>query len=555
MRTYLSLDFLDRKAFQPQEAEHPELVSRPNILIIVADDLGYTDLGVFGSEITTPNLDALAREGTIFTNFYVSPNCSPTRAMLLSGTDSHLAGLGNMSELIAQNQQGQPGYEGHLSFRVASLAELLGDAGYHTYMTGKWHLGLEETTSPAARGFEKSFALLDGGAGHFDMTPQVGPGKAKYRENGKLLDSLPRNFYSTKFYAEKMIEYIDSSIKDKRPFFGYLAFTAVHFPLQAPPASIAKYSGKYNEGYEVLHSRRLSQLKKLGLIPENLESSYSRALDEPAWDELSNEQKSRESRVMEIYAAMIDDLDVYTGKVINYLKNIGEFDNTFIVFLSDNGAEGHRFDVLNNWVNECCDNDYENMGAANSYLWYGPNWAGASVGPWRMYKGFTSEGGIRAPAFVHYPKLAGGKVNASFITVMDVMPTLLEVARVKHPGTQYRGKQVLPMKGQSMLPVLQGITETVHEPDYVMGWELFGKKAIRQGNWKLLQEPAQIDFWKKRNPVLQPYDWQLFNLENDPSELTDVSGQNPEKLKEMIMLWDHYQQENEIIIPNQVNGY
>ena len=530
---------------------------QPNILFIVADDLGYTDLGAYGSEIETPNLDNLARNGVLFSNFYVAPTCSPTRAMLLSGVDNHPAGMGSMYREIAPNQAGKPGYEEELNTRVATIAELLTDAGFHTYMTGKWHLGYETDNSPAARGFERSFASLAGGAGHLDMLPIVGPGKAPYREDQNIVDELPEDFYSSRFFTRKLIEYIESNRGDNRPFFGYLAYTAVHWPLQAPAASIEKFKGRYDNGYDDLHERRVTRLKELGLIAEDIES-FPRLTEERPWDELTSEQQRREARLMEVYAAMVSDIDVYVGELITYLKSIDEFDNTFIVFMSDNGAEGHpvgtSIGAVSRWVDACCDNSIDNMGNRDSFLWTGANWARASVGPWRMFKGFTSEGGIRAPAFVHYPELGGGNVNQELLTVLDVLPTVLELTGIRHPGTRYKDRDISPLMGKSMLPVLRGEAETVHSADDAIGWELFGKTAIRQGNWKIIQEPGG-DFWSARNPLEENYAWQLFNLAEDPSELHDLAAENPQKLQEMIVLWNQYAKDNRVIIPNQVMGY
>jgi arylsulfatase len=520
--------------------------TRPNILLIVADDLGYTDLGVLGGEIGTPNLDALARSGILFTNFHAAATCSPTRAMLLSGTDHHLAGLGNMAESLTENQRERRGYEGHLSFRVASLAELLRDAGYHTYMTGKWHLGLDEQTSPAARGFEKSFVLLEGGGGHFsDLGLTREP--AHYREDGRLTE-LPSEFYSTKFYAERLIEYLDSNHDDGRPFFAYLAFTAPHWPLQAPDASIAKYRGRYDEGYDRLHAQRMERFKQLGVVPHDIEP-FPRLPDEPPWEELGAEERRIEARKMEVYAAMVHDVDVYVGKVIDYLEHSGQRDNTLIIFLSDNGAEGHRLNIgwpeLAEWVKECCDNSLENMGRPDSYIYYGPNWARVSTGPYRMFKGFTAEGGIRVPAFVSHPALANRAPYTGFASVMDVMPTLLELAGVRHPGTSYKGRRIEPMRGVSLLPVLLDPAHEAHAADYVMGWELFGKRALRRGHWKVVFEPEP--YWSGR--------WQLYNLADDPAELHDLAAEHPEKLLDLTMLWEQYATETGVVLPATTSPY
>ena len=378
--------------------------SRPNVLLIVVDDVAFNDLSLFGSEIRTPNIDALAREGVFLTNFHVSPNCSPTRAMLFSGTDSHNAGLGNMFEDLAPNQAGNPGYEGYLNFQVAALSELFLEAGYNTYMTGKWHLGLTRETSPAARGFEKSFAPLQGGAGAFgNMLPIIGPGKALYRVNGEQLDTLPEDFYSTKFYTELMQEYIGADLDNGKPFFAYLSYTSPHWPLQAPQESIARYKGVYDAGYDVLADQRLQNLKDRGLVDADVEP-FPRLLDERPWDELTPEEQRYQAKIMEIYAAMVDDVDVYIGRMIDYLKEIGEYENTVIFFMSDNGPEGHAmektFPEVAVWADECCDNSYENIGNADSYVWLGPNWARAGNTPLRMFKGLYQPGrGTRPSVF------------------------------------------------------------------------------------------------------------------------------------------------------------
>jgi len=534
---------------------------RPNILLIVADDLGYTDLGVYGGEIGTPNLDSLAREGTIFTRFYTSPMCSPTRAMLLTGMDNHLTGLGNLVERLADNQKGQPGYEGRLNSRVVTLAELLADAGYRTYMTGKWHLGSANAgADPSQRGFSRSFALLDSGASYFNnMLPLMGPGKAEYSDNGVLLDSLPENFYSTRFYAEKMIEYLTQDANDDSPFFAYLAFTAPHFPLQAPVESIAKYQGAYDDGYDALHAQRLKRLQDMGLVATDIEP-FPRSLTEQAWEDLSPQSQAAESRKMEIYAAMIDDLDHYVGKVIEYLKRQGEYDNTVIFFMSDNGAEGHLhkhgLGPLAGWAKQCCDNSFENLGKADSYVMLGPNWVRAAVAPFRMFKGFTSEGGIRAPAFVHFPSQIGvGETSSALVTVTDIMPTLLQLADVEHPGSDYKGRDLLPIQGKSMLAMLRNETDTVHGEDFSMGWELLGKRAIRKGDWKIIWETSHVDWWESRDLGIKRDEWQLYNLATDPAELMDLSHKEPEQLARMIELWESYARENGVVIPDKARGY
>ncbi len=528
----------------------PASDDRPNLLLIVADDLAYTDLGVYGGEIGTPHLDALARGGVMFTDFYAASTCSPTRAMLLSGTDNHLAGLGTMAGDHVGGQLGAPGYETYLNFRVASLAELLRDAGYRTYLSGKWHLGVEDRVGPAARGFERSFALLGGGGGHFSDLGLF-PGSAQYRDDGRPVE-LPADFYSTRFYAERMIDYLDAGRVDGRPFFGYLAFTAPHWPLQAPAASIERFRGRYDGGYDALHDSRMARLVELGLIDEDVEP-HPGVAGEPAWDELSASEQRLEARKMEIYAAMVHDLDTYVGRVVDHLKAIGEYENTFIFFLSDNGAEGHRvarvWPQVRDWIAECCDNSFDNLGGGDSYVDYGPMWARAGVGPFRMYKGFVNEGGIRVPAIASLPgRAVAGTVHRELATVMDVMPTLLELAGAAHPaegGGRYRGREVLPMQGRSLWPVLTGEAASVHGDEPVVGWELFGRRAVRQGDWKLV--------W-----TTEPHgsaDWELFHLATDPGEIRDLSTVHPERKRALLELWDAYVIDNGVVVSTEPIPY
>jgi arylsulfatase A-like enzyme len=514
--------------------------SRPNILLIVVDDLGYADLGVFGGEINTPNIDALASEGMLLTNFHTASVCSPTRSMLLSGTDNHLAGQGNMAEAMADNQKGKPGYEGYLNFRIASLPSLLKDANYRTYMAGKWHLGLEQETSPYARGFDRSFALLDGGAGHFtDLGIDIDKKTASYREDNELV-SLPEDFYSTRSYTDKLIEYISSGQDDDQPFFAYLAYTAPHWPLQAPTASIEKYKGKYDAGYDVIHAHRIKRMQEKGLIPANVDIA-PRLPGESAWEDLSNDQKKYEARMMEIYAAMVDDIDVNIGRLLKYLQDINERDNTLIVFMSDNGAEAAPLDdwpVFGDWMKECCDNSYDNMGKADSYLFYGQNWGRVSTGPFRAYKGFASEGGVRTPAFINYKaNIQPGQRNNSMISVMDIMPTFLELANTRHPGTTYKGREVYPMQGRSLIPIIAGDAKSVRTDEDWIGAEVFDRRSITQGDWKLLlMEPP----WGNG-------EWELYNLKNDPAEQHDLAASETNRLRAMIELWKQYESENGII--------
>jgi arylsulfatase len=533
---------------------------RPNILLIVVDDMGFADLGSFGGEIDTPNLDRLAYEGIRFSNFNSATVCSPARAMMLTGVDSHLSGFGNLLEEMSPNQQGLPGYEGYLNDRVVTLPTLLRDAGYRTYMAGKWHLGSGAGKGAAYHGFEKSFVLDSAGASHFaDMRPAYAPSpdvKASYWENGVKLEALPDDFdYSSQFYVDRMIEYLEDdrdSDAEEPPFFAYLSFTAPHWPLQAPDEAIARQAGRYDDGYDALAETRLVQQMRLGILPIDAVRS-SRSPKEVPWEELDDEQQKVEIRAMEIYAAMIEEVDRHTGRLIDLLESQGKLDNTLVVFLSDNGPEGHDLDEtwsmdmfpeIRKTIDATHDFSYESMGREGSYVLYGPNWANAGSPAFRLHKGFPTEGGTRVAAFVRYPKeIANSAITDDFVFIADVTPTILDMAGIEHPGTSYQGREIEPMTGRSIAPLIRG--EGGNDTGRVTGMEVMGKRAIRVGIWKLMHMPSP---WGND-------DWQLFNLADDPGETRDLSGIFPDRADALKATWEEYAQQNGVILPDWVSGY
>lgn len=505
----------------------------------MADDLGYSDIGCFGSEIATPNLDALANQGLLFTRFYTAATCSPTRAMLLSGTDNHIAGLGDMAErsISIDAERGKPGYEGYLNNRVVSVAQLLKEAGYHTYLGGKWHLGLTPDQSPQAKGFERSFALMDAAANHFFPTSEN-----SFWEDDHF-SSYPEGQYSSDLYTDKLISFIGDDHKDNKPFFLYAAYTSPHWPLQAPAEYIEKYHGTYDIGYDSLRSLRFEGLKKKGIVDSlvplpklpALEGDLYNVSDKPLrlWKTLTKNEQRIEARKMEIYAGMIDNLDHNIGRLIQYLKEIGEFDNTLFVFFSDNGSSSLEATATPNDADP-----YPYMGTANSFVAYGSPWAHASSAVNSFYKGYSSEGGIHTPMIIKMPFQKEGKGNvAAFTTVMDLAPSFLELANVQYPAS-YQGRDLAQYKGESILPLLTNKKEFVHADDYVMGWELFGRCAIRKGKWKIT----------KIEPPFGKGDFELFNIEEDPAESNDLSKAFPEKYQEMRLHWDAYVKENGVIL-------
>jgi arylsulfatase A-like enzyme len=513
--------------------------AKPNILLILVDDMGYSDIGAFGGEIPTPNLDALARKGMLLTQFYAAPACSPTRAMLMSGMDSHRAGMGVMGAPTREDHKGKPGYEGYLNFRLASLAELMTDTGYNTYMTGKWHLGSTVETGPRARGFRRSFVSLDGAA-HLGGWDWRGPQPAQYRDGDDIV-TVGDDFYTTRFYTERMLAYIEQDRAEGKPFFAYLAYTAPHWPLQAPDESIARFKGRYDAGYEALYHSRLQRQKSLGLVPKD-SAPIEDARFKPRWSELSAGERAIESRKMEVYAAMVSDVDIHVGKVIDYLKRTGQFDNTFIIFLSDNGAEPGRRDLqepIRNHIGKEYDHSLQNIGRRTSYIMYGPNWASASATPFNRHKGTAWEGGVHVPAFVHYPsKVRPGTRSPVVGSVMDLLPTFLDLAGTRHPGSPYRGRDVQMPQGVSLLPVLEGKSATVRTADDFHGVELFGARAVRQGDSKIT--------WDQAAPPAQRR-WRLFDLATDVSEQNDLSAARPAEFERMKKLWDRYEAENGVV--------
>ncbi|NOY49920.1 MAG: arylsulfatase [Chlorobi bacterium] len=507
---------------------------RANIVLIVADDLGYGDIGCYGGEIETPNIDALATKGIRFSSFHTAPMCAPTRAMLLSGNDNHIAGMGGQGTVTKEF-----GYEGRLTNRIATIPELLRDAGYHTYMAGKWHLGKEPESNPHKKGFEHSFALLDGAGNHYTNQSALKDGLSDYTEDGDPTSWTDGN-YSTDFYTDKLIGYIDTNKDDGRPFFAYVAYTSPHWPLQVDKKYWAKYKGLYDDGYENLKERRLNSLKRMGIIPTNATLPPSHEEVRP-WDSLSADEKVREARKMELYAGMVDNLDYNIGRLIEHLKKIGKYNNTLFVFMSDNGA-AHR-DFLHNEsyssLKEYYNDDYDNMGNADSYISYGPQWAEAGSSPFRYFKDYATEGGINTTMIISGPQVKKeNEIHHGFTSLLDLAPTFYEVADVTYPES-YKGHKVYPLRGSSLIPFLSGETDSIHPSDYIFAIEHYGNAMLRKGNWKITN-------------YIRPFDinnFALFDLSSDIGEQIDLKESEPEKYQELLGLWKKFSEEVKIQLP------
>lgn len=526
---------------------------RPNMLVILIDDLGYSDLGAFGGEISTPHLDRLAQEGRILTNFHSTPLCATSRAELMTGADHHLVGVGTLSE-SSYFYPGQAKYKGSLDSSARTVAQLLRDSGYHTYHAGKWHLG---GGGPAQQGFEQSFSLdFDAAyATNFKHT-RDNPESAAYAhfENGVEVE-VPDDFFSSDYYTSKLIEYIEGGRAGRKPFFGYLAFQAVHWPLQVPDAYLDLYKGRYDAGYDAIRDARLQRQKEIGLLPQDFtpapfEQTQMTRFGAPGvtsnrdWNQLTDAQRRSEARIMEIYAGMLTNVDDNLGRLFDYLKSIGEYDNTFIVFMSDNGADGmgHGFIPYVNLENPLdrlnIDNRYDNYGKRSSFLFRSTRWAEVGNTPLRRFKGFTSEGGIGVAAIARLPGEYGGNRSNDVVTgLRDVAPTLLALAGIPDPGDQYEGRTVAPLEGRSMLPVLKGQSDALYGPDDVLAGEVNDIRFVRRGPWKLTRV---ANYLLPSAALNVNHQWELYNLDTDRGETTDLAAVHPDIVASLTNDWRAY---------------
>ena len=512
-------------------------IKRPNILLLVADDLGYADLGCYGGDIETPNIDNLSQNGIRFSRFHTSPLCSPTRAMLLSGNDNHIAGIGRQGLVTDQF-----GYEGRISDRVAIIPEVLKSAGYHTYMAGKWHLGADSVANPVNRGFERSFVNLDGAGNHFDdygifenypKVPLMEDGQSARWKEGR---------YSTDLFTDKLIEYIGSNIEDEQPFFAFAAYTAPHWPLQVDEKYWKKYEGKFDEGYEALKEGRLESLKKAGLIPENavLPPNHPSVLP---WDSLTPHEQKKESRKMELYAGMVDNLDVNIGRLIEFLEEIDELENTIIVFMADNGAAAEDFyyhDVYGPYIQEhFTDTSYQQMGTPRSFVSYGPQWAEVGSAPFRYFKSMATEGAVVAPMIISGHGVQNkNKTYHGFISLMDLAPTFYELAEATYPK-RFVDRELFPLKGKSITSIFDDMNRIVHDSTDVFAVEHGERVILIKGNWKIVNE----------EPPFEKENFKLFNLSNDLAELKDLREREKEKFDELIKEWNKYSSEIGVQFP------
>lgn len=516
-----------------------QAAGRPNIVLLIGDDVGYSDLGVYGSEIHTPHLDALARAGTLFSNYHTTASCSPTRATLMTGVDHHRNGLGNMAIVTPAEHKGQPGYEGYLNDRVVTVAELLRGNGYHTYHVGKWHLGIAPERRPFHRGFERTIALGDTGADNWEQRSYLPVyDKAHWYADG-IEHQLPDDFYSSRYFIDKTIEFIDSHHGDGRPFFAYVGFQAVHIPLQAPAEFVEKYHQRYQQGWAPIRRERRDRAAQLGLIPADAPYVHMDSTED--WDALSPEQQAYQARIMAVYAGMMEAMDHHIGRLVEHLRRIGEYENTVFIFLSDNGAEPSDPLALPSmafWVKRNFSTALDDLGARGAYAALGPSWASSAASPLAYFKFWAGEGGVRVPLIISWPgRLPAGRIEPSLSHVKDLMPTMLALSGTPDHQGRYGGRTVEPITGSSLLPVLTRQADLTHPPDKAIGYELAGNAALYKGDYKLV----------RNLPPLGDGQWHLYDIVRDPGETRDLREQEPARYAQMQADYAAYVAENNVL--------
>lgn len=499
---------------QPQSAQRPQ-PTRPNIVIFLVDDMGFSDIGAYGSEIPTPNIDALAAGGLRFTQFYNTARCSPTRASLLTGTYPHQAGMGHLDGVVVP---GSLGLHGRLDDRVVTFAQVLKDAGYHTGIAGKWHLGLGKGTTPWNRGFDRSLVSPAGG---IYFPNQVQPSAQTLFLDGRKLPAkapeIGENWYSSDLFVDWGARFAAEAREQNKPFLLYVPFVAAHFPLMAPPEDIAKFKGKYLAGWDALRRERFARQKKLGIVgpeqqlPARLPNTYD-------WNKLTPEQRDRFDTLMAVYAATIARMDQAVGALVERLRTAGELDNTLILFMADNGgnAEAGPDGRMRGGT----------PGGPDSTLFNGMNWATLQNTPFQYFKHHTHEGGIASPLIAYWPRGIRPALRGSLVRepghLIDVMPTLVELSGASYPK-QFDGHAILPLPGRSFAPAFRGARLTRGQPIF---FEHEGNRAVRGGDWKLVARYGKP--------------WELYNMARDRSETRDLAKTMPERVERMARQWDDW---------------
>lgn len=513
---------------------------RPNIVFVLLDDAGFSDFGAYGGEIDTPNIDQIARSGVRFTNFHTASTCESSRTMLQSGVDHHRGGAGTLQVVIADNQRGKPGYEGHLSDKVYSLGQLMRDGGYATYYSGKWNLGTGLEHAPGARGWDRYLALENTGADNYEARIYAPLNReAVWWEDGQRA-TLPPDFYSSRHYVDKLIRFIDDGRAQAKPFMAVLALQAVHSPLQVPDAYTQRYLHRYEAGWSLVRAERYQRQVRMGLVPAGLK--LPQALNARDWDSLSAQEQRVQAKKMAVFAGMLNAADEQVGRLREHLRQQGQLDNTVFIVMSDNGADAYDLSQLNLpfrlWYRVNNTLGYDSMGAKGSYVHYGQDWAEVSNTPLAMFKGTSGEGGMRVPFIIDAPgRVKPGAVTNEFAYATDFLPTVLDLAGIALPRPAPGSPMIAPT-GRSLLPFLEGREVAVHGPDEAIGFEGTGGQALFKGGYKLMRNGTPFE----------ALGWQLFEA-GDWAESHDLAQAKPELVTQMLADMQRYVSDNGIVMP------
>ncbi|MEL7500690.1 MAG: arylsulfatase [Planctomycetota bacterium] len=506
--------------------------SRPNILLVLFDDVGFTDFGAYGGYARTPTIDALARQGTKFSRFYSSPFCGPSRAMLLTGMDNHQVGMGTLVETVTPEMQQYPGYSMKWKDDQKTMASLLSKAGYQTFVTGKWGIGKTGVNLPNRFGFDRSYVMDATGGSNYDAKPYLpGYDDVSWFEDGEPV-TLPNDYYSSRSLVDKLIEYVDARDADK-PFFGFLSLQAVHIPVQAPTSFIDGYDGEFDAGWDDLREEKLQRAIELGLVPATTKLPPPPPTHR-TWDDLSAEDKAISAREMQVNAGMLEAADHNIGRLLKHLKKTGVLENTIVIVTSDNGAESAETEFQGAFKTamlegikliEGFDTSFENLGQQHSLTAIGPEWASVSSAPFHLYKFYGSEGGLRVPLIAAGPDIVASDIRHAPTHVTDLVPTLLDAAGVDYAAEDFYGR--------SAMPVLKGEAEVSYTDEESFAFEVSGNAALYRGNWKITRLAAPLG----------DSQWRLYDLSVDPGETTDLSRENPELFEELKAEYKAYSDE------------
>ena len=509
----------------------PTEQARPNILVVLFDDVGFMGFSAYGASAQTPNIDKIANRGVKLTRYYSSPFCGPSRAMLMTGMDNHQVGMGTLVETVTDEQRAYPGYSMVWDRDQATIGTLLSEAGYRTYVTGKWGIGEIAANLPSDFGFDRSYVMDATGGSNYDAKPYLpGYSSVSWFEDGEPI-TLPDDFYSSRSLVDKMIEYIDEG-EEEQPFFAFLSLQAVHIPLQAPREFIDKYDGVFDRGWDVMREERLETAIDLGIVPPTTELAPPPDVHR-AWSDLTPSEQKVSAREMQVNAGMMEAADFHIGRLLEHLDAAGQLENTIVIITSDNGAESALTD-LEGPANialdaikalEGFDTSFENLGQRQSLTAMGPEWASVTAAPFNLYKFYASEGGLRVPLVASGPGISGGVASDAPVHVSDLVPTLLDAAGVSYDPDSFYGRSVLPM--------MTGQSDVTYGDDESFAVEVSGNAALYRGDWKITKISAPLG----------DSQWRLYDLSVDPGETVDLASENPELFESMIAEYQAYSKE------------